>query len=578
MSSRPRAYVAKTGSSPSTSAFGSRFGIAVILKSRENARIAVSYPTTSGGNRIEVYTRFVWQYYFYLRDQDWGRMFLRICPYFPFNARVCVNQHEWLARRLQEEGVFFRKAANAFVQCSDPDRLQQLADSLTPSDLEVPIQHWLRELVPFYASPTQPHRPTACIGCSAARSSTAPISSSRSAPRSIAWPSACWTSIAASVAPTSSAPSSATASPKPIAVGSRPRSPTITWAIRSFAASTRTAPSSSTCVTTVLLRTEATSYNTLDLGVGKSIRNLPQLRRVMHGINDRYLAIQQDVLETYVDRGQLARLRQPTITAERTSDTRPEARRSPPAGRHAGAHVLRPSRRGGRFRTRDLHQRAAETLGLTTATYRLGQLRYDLAKLRAKGLVVKVPKTQTYRLLAAELYEATRPIFGGITCGASSSAMPFQKSLSPTMGTRAGGRHSWFSIGCGATIPFPPGQRGERGTRRAATSVASGGAAAGGLPCEGRRPSFSSPNKPAKTFSNIAAANTVSPRQGFRICVLFLKLFHRVYAPFSAATFEPVTDDALLPEERRCTLDHLYADVDHAVDQLLDHLGFSLAA
>jgi hypothetical protein len=55
----------------------------------------------------------VWQYYFYLRDQDWGRMFLRICPYFPFNARVCVNQHEHLARQLQGEAIFFRKAANA---------------------------------------------------------------------------------------------------------------------------------------------------------------------------------------------------------------------------------------------------------------------------------------------------------------------------------------------------------------------------------------------------------------------------------------------------------------------------------
>ena len=63
-----------------------------------------------------------------------------------------------------------------------------------------------------------------------------------------------------------------------------------------------------------LLRTEATSYNTPDPGVRKSIRDLPQLRRVMCGINDRYLAIQQDVLETYIDRGQLARLRQPTIT------------------------------------------------------------------------------------------------------------------------------------------------------------------------------------------------------------------------------------------------------------------------
>ena len=38
--------------------YGSRFGIVVILKSRENARVGVSYPTPSGGNRIEVCTRF----------------------------------------------------------------------------------------------------------------------------------------------------------------------------------------------------------------------------------------------------------------------------------------------------------------------------------------------------------------------------------------------------------------------------------------------------------------------------------------------------------------------------------------
>lgn len=152
-----------------------------------------------------------------------------------------------------------------------------------------------------------------------------------------------------------------------------------------------------------LLRNEATSYNTPDLGVGKSIRNLPQLRRVMRGINDRYLAIQQDVLETYIDRGQLAGLREPTIT--------PSGRRTPGLklddprllavmqALTCFTHVAH----GGQFRTRDMHARAAEALGLTTATYRLGQLRYDLAKLRAKGLVVKVRKTQTYRLTPQNL-------------------------------------------------------------------------------------------------------------------------------------------------------------------------------
>jgi hypothetical protein len=118
-----------------------------------------------------------------------------------------------------------------------------------------------------------------------------------------------------------------------------------------------------------LLRTEATSNKTPDLGVPKSIQHVPHLRRVLRGINDRYLAIQQDVLETYVDPRQLARLRQPTIT--------PSGRRTPGlklddprllAVMQALTHFTHIAR-GGRFRTRDLHQIAADTLGLTTATY-----------------------------------------------------------------------------------------------------------------------------------------------------------------------------------------------------------------
>ena|SRR5713226_2889980 len=99
-------------------------------------------------------------------------MFLRICPYFPFNARVCVNQHERLACQLRGEGIFFRKAANAYVQSSDPERLQQLADGFSPADLEVPIQSWLRELVPFYAS-SDPNRISNCVCISEPRKPSA---------------------------------------------------------------------------------------------------------------------------------------------------------------------------------------------------------------------------------------------------------------------------------------------------------------------------------------------------------------------------------------------------------------------
>jgi hypothetical protein len=445
---------------------GSQCGIAVILKSRENARIAVSYATPSGGNRIEVVTRFVWQYYFYLRDQEWGRMFVRISTYFPFNARVCVNQHEWLARRLADEGVHFGKAANAIIHCAHPEQLQRLADSLSPADLEVPVQHWLRELVPFYAS-SDPNRISDCVYRlfgSQVEYCTNLVFSRRAAldrmverlldlNRCIGRPDKLSTVFGRRI--TKSYRGGLKTQIADHHLGNPViRSEYKDSSIKQYVRDHR------------LLRTEVTSYNTTDLGVGKSINNLPQLRRVMNAINERYLTIQQDVLETYVDRGQLARLREPTITASgrRTPGLKLDDPRllAVMQALTCFAHVAR----GGRFRTRDLHQRTAETLGLTTDTYRLAQLRYDLAKLRAKGLVVKVPKTQTYRL---------------------------------------------------------------------------------------------------------------SP-QGLRICILFLKLAHRVYAPFAAAVLKPVSHDAALSRERRAQLDQLYAGVDHALDALLDHLGFRRAA
>jgi hypothetical protein len=52
-------------------------------------------------------------------------MFVRVCPYFPFSARVCLNQHHWLARRMLLEGIDFEQTTNAFLKCGNPTRLQQ---------------------------------------------------------------------------------------------------------------------------------------------------------------------------------------------------------------------------------------------------------------------------------------------------------------------------------------------------------------------------------------------------------------------------------------------------------------------
>jgi hypothetical protein len=77
-------------------------------------------------------------------------MFVRICPYLPFSARVCLNQHHWLANRMREEDIDFKQCTNAFVRCSAPERLQQLADSLDLRELLTCSQKWLARLTPFF--------------------------------------------------------------------------------------------------------------------------------------------------------------------------------------------------------------------------------------------------------------------------------------------------------------------------------------------------------------------------------------------------------------------------------------------
>jgi hypothetical protein len=57
----------------------------------------------------------------------------------------------------------------------------------------------------------------------------------------------------------------------------------------------------------------ATNNISTDYGIGKAVDNLPQLRQRLSGIIDRYLDVQQDILETFVDREELRQLTQPTL-------------------------------------------------------------------------------------------------------------------------------------------------------------------------------------------------------------------------------------------------------------------------
>src|SRR5258708_30338474 len=68
----------------------------------------------------------------------------------------------------------------------------------------------------------------------------------------------------------------------------------------------------------LMLRTEAASNDVNDYGVKNAVENLPVLQKALSAIHDNYLNVQQDILETFVDRGQLRRRPEPTITSTGT--------------------------------------------------------------------------------------------------------------------------------------------------------------------------------------------------------------------------------------------------------------------
>ena len=74
--------------------------VLVILKAREPARILIAIGKDDRWH-LQYARRWVDQYNFYLGDREWGRLFVRVCPCVPFSARVCLNQHHWLAHRMR---------------------------------------------------------------------------------------------------------------------------------------------------------------------------------------------------------------------------------------------------------------------------------------------------------------------------------------------------------------------------------------------------------------------------------------------------------------------------------------------
>jgi hypothetical protein len=65
-------------------------------------------------------TALVNHYYFYCVDRDFGPFFLKFCSYFPYNAKLCLNGHEYLKRQLEQRGIPYQALNNGILSCQDP--------------------------------------------------------------------------------------------------------------------------------------------------------------------------------------------------------------------------------------------------------------------------------------------------------------------------------------------------------------------------------------------------------------------------------------------------------------------------
>jgi hypothetical protein len=82
-------------------------------------------------------------YYFYVLDRDFGPGFIKLCSYFPYPAKVWVNGHEWAKRQAATDGLVCTELANGFAACDQPERLQAICDRLGPADLQAFFDRWM---------------------------------------------------------------------------------------------------------------------------------------------------------------------------------------------------------------------------------------------------------------------------------------------------------------------------------------------------------------------------------------------------------------------------------------------------
>jgi len=90
--------------------------------------------------------------YHYWIDRRFGFMSARVQTWFPFSLQVCMNGREWLARRMDEQGMSYTRYDNSFPCIEKFPKAQKMFDGMLKTDWPKVLDTAARQVHPAHAT------------------------------------------------------------------------------------------------------------------------------------------------------------------------------------------------------------------------------------------------------------------------------------------------------------------------------------------------------------------------------------------------------------------------------------------
>jgi hypothetical protein len=385
-------------------AAGKTEGVLFVGKAQEKASIYRTEKRHTPDGRTYPWlvrtTAMVNQYYFYCVDRDFGPFFLKLCSYFPYTARLCVNGHEYLKRQLAQEGIDFEALDNGLLSCADAARAQAICDALGAEQIAALLRQWLDRLPQPFTLEDREAGYRYEISILQAEFSLTQVLDRPLTGRvffeevirehlDLGRPDQVQLIFDRRV--TRRTPG-------------RFRTRVITeGVIPSLHVDYKRSRIKQYHKEGRALRTETTINDTRDFGIGKRLTNLPALRVVGFGANRRLLDVQRVSHDCHLGAAAFAQITQPiSVDGQRAAALRFEQDRVQALLSALVVFSLLPTG----FSNRDLREHLAPLLGRAPSQLPPGRMTYDLRRLRLHGLIERIPRTHRYRLAPAGLRTA----------------------------------------------------------------------------------------------------------------------------------------------------------------------------